>query len=472
LPLVTEAVAATESHHRVKGLIRLTMACNERCPFCNVPMEDYAQPTPPEAVTAAELDAFVRSGERTLTISGGEPTLLPGRLVALVREARGRGVPFVELQTNAILIDAGYAAELRDAGLTSAFVSLLADVPELHDELAGLPGAFPLCLRGIDALLGAGVAVTLNPVIARRTQDRIAAFVRFVAERLPGVAAISLSAVQPHGRAAKDPALVPDYAVLGPEIHRAQAEAERLGIRLLNPFCGVPLCVGWAAGGDRSVEAVEAERAWRDDAAGAFGIDNEGQKRHGAPCRRCALRTRCAGAWHAYWHEHRGSGIAAPAERLEPWRAGADEAPGQTVVWARGRVDDDAVARARAAGTATVWLAVHELGPGDGARIAGSGCTDVALIAEAADLRDPRWLDELRRMFAARGRREDHLAIRCAIGLRALGSFRQAFEALQHAAEAGVDSATLLVRADDRHRRFVEAAGRELRRIEISLADP
>ena len=45
-------------------------------------------------------------------ISGGEPTLLRERLVALVKRARARGIPFVELQTNAVLLDEGYASEL------------------------------------------------------------------------------------------------------------------------------------------------------------------------------------------------------------------------------------------------------------------------------------------------------------------------------------------------------------------------
>jgi MoaA/NifB/PqqE/SkfB family radical SAM enzyme len=467
---ILPVLGGTDTDHGTKGLIRLTMACNERCPFCNVPVEDYPQPTPSEEETARDLEAFLRSGERTLTISGGEPTLLKDRLVRLVREARARGVPFVELQTNAILIDARYAAELAAAGLTSAFVSLLSDVPELHDELAGLTGAFPLCLRGIDALVDAGVAVTLNPVVARQTQDRLSAFVRFVAERLPLVRAISVSAVQPHGRAARTHGLMPDYAVLGPEIARAHQEADRCGIVLLNPYCGVPLCVGWDGAAARSVEAIEAERAWRNSTGpSAFGLENRGDKRHGPPCRRCAWRTRCAGAWHAYWHEHAESGIAPPAIRLEPWCKGAADAPGQSVVWTGGRIDEASIAKVRAAGTPTVWLAVAELGPGDGERIAGSGCTDLAIIADAESLsRNDVWLDELRAMFRVHGPREDALSMRCALGIRALGSFRRAFEVLSCASAAGVDSAALLVRGDERHHRFVEAARRELR-LELSL---
>ena len=93
-----------EASHRTKGLLRLTMACNERCLFCNVPMEDYPRPTPSEEEVLALLDAF--AGAKTLVISGGEPTLLKARLVALIAEASRRGVENIEIQTNAILIDA------------------------------------------------------------------------------------------------------------------------------------------------------------------------------------------------------------------------------------------------------------------------------------------------------------------------------------------------------------------------------
>ncbi|MCP4805165.1 MAG: radical SAM protein [Proteobacteria bacterium] len=300
-----------EESHRAKGLVRLTMACNERCPFCNVPAEDFpSRPTPDDEIEA-QLQEFVAAGEKTLTISGGEPTLLRARLVTLVQRAKELGLVHIEVQTNAVLLTPERAQELAEAGVTSAFVSLLSDVPELHDELAGLAGAFPRCLAGIDALLDAGIAVTLNPVFAAQTQGRVPAYVDFVAERLARVRHISLSAVQPHGRARDHLDLLPDYAVLGPGIRAARQRAEQHGITLLNPYCGLPLCAGWDEDVEHSVEAL--------DAATGPGLDNHGNKSHGAPCRSCAWRPRCGGAWHAYWTHRGGSGLAAPLEKTPPW---------------------------------------------------------------------------------------------------------------------------------------------------------
>ena len=373
-----------EGSHRTKGLLRLTMACNERCPFCNVPVEDYLpQPTPADDVIAAELDAFVEAGAQTLTLSGGEPTLRKARLLAVISEARQRGIPYVELQTNAVLIDPAYAEAMSRAGLTSAFVSLLSEVPEHHDTLTGLPGAHPRCLAGIDALLDAGVRVTLNPVFAALTADRVASYIDFVGERLPGVRSISLSAVQPHGRAATNVELIPDYAVLKSSIRAGRARAAALGIEILNPYCGVPLCIGWDDDLAHCVEAAEAiDGGWRQ----TQGIDNSGDKRQGEVCRGCALRTRCGGAWHAYWTVRDASGLEPPLRVIEPWFA-VTEAEHQQVIRAPGGPVDGtwAALACVSTGVPTVWLHTDRLALGDVERLRDTGCTDVALTSDLSD---------------------------------------------------------------------------------------
>jgi MoaA/NifB/PqqE/SkfB family radical SAM enzyme len=462
LPLMGEP-ARGEADHQTKGLLRLTMACNERCPFCNVPVESYARPTPPEEEVTRELEAFLRTGESTLTISGGEPTLYRDRLLSVVRRAREAGVPFIELQTNAVLLDADYAGELARAGLTSAFVSLLSHQAPLHDELAGLGGAFERCLGGIDALLGAGVAVTLNPVIAAQTQRTVADYVDFVAKRLPGVQAISLSAVQPHGRAAKAVELLPDYSVLRGEVRRARERAEAHGIKLLNPYCGLPLCIGWDDAADASVEANEAlEARARGQSRKAFGLDNRGNKRHGEPCLRCALRTRCGGAWHAYWDHRDGAGLEAPLPRREPWEANAADATGQSIVATRGELSPRIVAALDASTTPSTWLVAKHLRPGDADRLLGSGCSDLAILTDAETLLgDGDTLRELMQLRSANALREPQSRLRVVVGLERLGSFQSAHRAIAALAGTGVEAVRLLLRADARLPRFAEAVQRE-----------
>jgi MoaA/NifB/PqqE/SkfB family radical SAM enzyme len=423
-----------------------------------VPVEDYPRPTPPESELLREVDAFIASGERTLTLSGGEPTLYRDRLLTVLSRARQAGVPYAELQTNAVLLDADYAQALARAGLTSAFVSLLSHQAALHDELAGLAGAFGRCLAGIDALLDAGVLVTLNPVIAASTHALVADYVDFVAERLPRVKTISLSAVQPHGRARKAHDLMPDYAVLAREVPRARARARAHGMTLVNPYCGLPLCIGWSDGSERSIEAVEARAARQSGQRhAARGLENRGNKRHGPPCYACALRPICGGAWHAYWDQRGGSGIVAPLARVAPFGLTASQTPGQSVVASESGVDERCLAQLRAATAPTIWLVVRQLKEGDAVRLAEAGCTDLALVTEASAL-DAQTLRELSHLDRQRRALEPQLAVRVVAGLTQLGSFQRGYRALEQLAAAGVERTVLLLRETAALERFAAAA--------------
>lgn len=302
-----------EHSHQTKGLLRLTMACNERCSFCNVPVENYQLVTPSWDKIVEELEQFVHTKQQTLTISGGEPTLLRKRLLKLIRLAREKEISYVELQTNAILIDQKYAEALKEAGLTSAFVSLLSDQAEFHDELVKVENAFEKCITGIHALLEQDIWVTLNPVITKKTESRIVDYIDFVGNEFPKIKTISLSAVQPHGRAEKNWNLLPDYEVLATLVPKAIAKAEEHNIELLNPYCGLPICVGWTGDLEHCVERVDRNKKFRPN------IRNQGNKSKRSPCLWCSHRILCGGVWHQYWEKREGSGISPPFTIVPPW---------------------------------------------------------------------------------------------------------------------------------------------------------
>lgn len=372
------------------------MACNEKCPFCNVPVEDYAIRTPPNDELEAAIDGFIAGGEKTLTISGGEPTLYRKKLVDLVQRARSGGMQFIEVQTNATLIDDDYAREMREAGVTSAFVSLLSHIPSLHDELAGLEGAFPLCLRGIDALIAHGIRVALNPVTASQTQELVPDYVTFVADRFPAITSVSLSAVQPHGRAAKHLELLPDYARLKEVLPEAMRRAKDSQIEMVNPYCGLPLCVGWTEELDHCVEVFEAERGGFDTP----GLRNLGNKSQGEPCIRCHLRTRCGGAWHAYWEQLEGSGLSAPKKVAFPWSAllmEGDIRP-KTVI-SSGVLEAHLEKELDNRSDPNLWFWTPSLTRGDARRLLKTRCTDVAIQMNAGTfLKDHETLKAIRQL--------------------------------------------------------------------------
>jgi len=349
-------------------------------------MEDYPIKTSSPEQIQRELDVFVKEGRQSLAISGGEPTLLKGRLLSLITDARKGGIRFVELQTNAILLDSAYVADLKEAGLTSAFVSFLSHVPVHHDSLAGLEGAFQLCIDGIRALLAAGISVTLNPVIAKETQGLVVEYVEFVAANLKGVGAISFSAVQPHGRAAKNLDLLPDYAVLKSVMPLAIEAALKHGIKALNPFCGLPLCVGWK---DSPNECVEwQESLSREDENIGKALENEGNKSHGTPCFDCVFRSRCGGAWHAYWSIRQGSGIE-PPQRLQNPLDDRRPFPYQSTIFAMSGLDETVFSSLKKIDSPTIWLVIHHFYLDDIDAIARSAATEIALLFDPEQLLGP-----------------------------------------------------------------------------------
>ena len=285
-------------------LVRLGYACNENCVFCNVecqPEERRRDDGVLRAAMRAALLAGVRPGAR-ISISGGEPGLYEG-LPALIKLYRSKKAARVDVQTNAVrFADRRLAAAAASAGATSAFVSLHSHLARVHDGITGVRGSHALCLKGIDNLLACGLEVILNPVLCSRNYRGAAGYMAFVAKRFPAVRTVSLSVVQPRGRAKSDPRLVPDYAALSPFVEAALSRAERSGITVNNPVCGLPLCVGgWHRRAERCVETALRRTGRRYEAGKVFP----------PPCSGCRARAYCGGVWPEYLEIHGVSGLGA-----------------------------------------------------------------------------------------------------------------------------------------------------------------
>lgn len=154
--------------------------CNQVCTFCE--LADMNVELTPEKVHAAIVQSRAR-GSKRIIITGGEPTLSP-RLAEYVAAAKQQGFEQIELQTNAVLLDKpGLALALREAGLTSAQVSLHGPDSALSDALTAAPGTHRRTLGGIDKLLAAGVRVLLNHLIFKDVAHLLVDFVAMAEAR-------------------------------------------------------------------------------------------------------------------------------------------------------------------------------------------------------------------------------------------------------------------------------------------------
>ncbi|MBI4569823.1 MAG: radical SAM protein [Planctomycetes bacterium] len=298
----------------LNNLVRLGLACNERCWFCNVPPGSPGEENfvPAERVRE-ELARLGRAGVREVSLSGGEPTLRPD-LPALVAAARAAGIPGVQIQTNGLALTPESIAALKNAGLTSVFFALHSHRPEVHDALTEVPGSWARTVAAMEAAGDAGLQVQANIVLVPENVRDLPEFVRFVRARFPALVCLSVAIVQPHGRAREHPDRLLSPVDAAEPFRLARREAERVGLALDNHYCSLPLCCLDREGAREAMEFRENRRlralpgrlAAHPRIAAIFQ-----DKTHGAPCRECVTRTFCNGLWREY-------GADAVWTRVEP----------------------------------------------------------------------------------------------------------------------------------------------------------
>jgi uncharacterized radical SAM superfamily Fe-S cluster-containing enzyme len=267
------------------GLVRSTFRCNQDCDMC---WQDRRWAGADAAQLALWLEDLRRAGAEGLILSGGEPTLEPG-LPRLVAHARELGFTQVTLETNAVtLARDGLAARLRDAGLTAGFVSFHSGDARVSDALTRAPGTHVQTLRGVEALLAAGLAVGVNAVLAGEALGTLPALPRYLARAFGSALRLGLTLsypVAPFDRRLLRQ-ILPEPAQLRAALARTieQAASEALSLRGLDGPCGPPLCAFDAD------PRVTARRPL---------LEALGSRRYVAACARCALRAACFGVSRA-----------------------------------------------------------------------------------------------------------------------------------------------------------------------------
>lgn len=271
---------------------RLTLACNEDCAMCN--SADGADNV------VADLDRFLarlaglrQQGVNVLTLTGGEPTLVP-RLPEVIARAREAGLRQVVVQTNAL--------RFAEPGFLDAFagpsrpdyllVSFHAHEQALYEQIVGRPDTFERAVAGVRALQDAGLPVVLNHVLQRANAAHVEAFVAACAGPLfDGRVGLSFSVLVPTGRLTGHADEIPRLSELAPRLDRAIRAALERGLTVhLSEMCGLPRCV---RAGD--LEALLPEQA---------DLVDDRVKEKLPVCARCTHDAICSGVWSEYVCAH------------------------------------------------------------------------------------------------------------------------------------------------------------------------
>ena len=164
-----------DAHGRQIDYIRLSVTdrCNLRCTYCMAEEMEFLPRR--DLLTFEEIETLARHlvvrGIRRIRLTGGEPLVRKGVLELVQRLARLRthGLDELTLTTNGTRLPE-MAQDLFDAGVRRINISL--DTLR-RDRFAELPrrDEFERVVSGIDAARDAGLAVRINAVAMRGTND-------------------------------------------------------------------------------------------------------------------------------------------------------------------------------------------------------------------------------------------------------------------------------------------------------------
>lgn len=227
----------------VGNVLFATERCNNFCLMCSQPPRDVDDAWRVNHIH--RLIDLVDTSERSLGISGGEPTLLGDALVGIVRHC-AEALPTTHLQalTN--------GRRFSQAGLAKPFegihpslvwaVPLYGDTYRLHDFVVQAAGAFAETVRGLYALHEAGQRIEIRVVLVRPSVERLSAIARFIHRNLPFVEHVALMGTEPVGFArAHHDALWVDPVDTVPMLQEAVELFDAFGMAV--SLYNVPLCV-------------------------------------------------------------------------------------------------------------------------------------------------------------------------------------------------------------------------------------
>lgn len=264
------------------NILFATERCNSFCLMCSQPPRDIADEWRIRQICA--LIELIDKNEPSLTITGGEPTLLGSGLNCIIEHC-ANVLPHTQLHvlSNGRNFGGGVLAS-SFTGLHPALmwgIPLYGDHYGLHDYVVQSKGAFAETMRGLYALEAAKQRIEIRVVLVKPVVEHLLALVRFLYRNLPFIEHVALMGTEPTGFARAhhdelwiDPADM--SAVLAESTDYLTRRDMRVSLYNL-PLCTLP----------RSLWPY-ARRSISD------------WKQHYLPaCKSCAVRERCGGlfAW-------------------------------------------------------------------------------------------------------------------------------------------------------------------------------
>lgn len=191
------------------GLL-LTEQCDNYCLMCSQPPKDRDDSWLFQR--ARKVISLLPEGARSLSLTGGEPTLHADELIGLLEHCK-RVAPQLSLHllsNGRRFADPEFTRRYADVGLIDMMVGIPVYAPEpgLHDFIVQATGAFDQTIHGILTLASLGQSVEIRVVIQRHTVPVLVGIATFIARNLPFVGQVALMGLEMTGLARPNSALV------------------------------------------------------------------------------------------------------------------------------------------------------------------------------------------------------------------------------------------------------------------------
>ncbi len=194
LEIIFESASKTNS-------LYVTNACNSRCRFCPQPssIEDGIL-----YEVGMEVIRLVENAGEVVNVTGGEPTLLRQRFIALLKYAANKwtDTKLCILTNGRMLSDDSYVDEIfkaRAAKTLGFGIPLYSDSAVMHDSVVGVKGAFAQTIRGLYKLAYKRPEIEIRFVLSKLSYKRLPRLVEFIGRNLPFIARIAVMGLEPMG---------------------------------------------------------------------------------------------------------------------------------------------------------------------------------------------------------------------------------------------------------------------------------
>ncbi|MBF0512660.1 MAG: radical SAM protein [Desulfovibrionaceae bacterium] len=164
--------------------LELTSGCNMKCRHCyNFWRGEDAAPAAGLEPRDIDLlaEKILAEGVFHVVLTGGEPLLRFDTLVYALKRFTEAGLS-TSVNSNLMLLTAGKAARLRDAGLDHVLTSLNSRHAETNDYMVNSKGALEKIKRGVKTARAADIRVSVNMIVSEPNKDHVYETGRLCAE--------------------------------------------------------------------------------------------------------------------------------------------------------------------------------------------------------------------------------------------------------------------------------------------------